>query len=81
MFLSHAHSPELEIFFFEFDSYLTVEDGPPVLITPDDVLSQACRIRLIYREPREMDPGEVNAADEPEGLEIWVTCGLTRVRL
>ena len=39
-----------------------------MLIMPDDMLSHACRFRLVYREPREMDPGDVDAADKPEGL-------------
>ena len=52
-----------------------------MLITTDDVLSQACCTRLVYREPREMDPGDVDAADEPGGFEIWATRGLTRVCL
>ena len=47
-----------------------------MLITPDDVLSQACRFRLVYRERRETDPGNI---DEPEGFEIRTTYGLTRV--
>lgn len=37
-----------------------------MLITPVDVLSQARRFKLVYLEPREMDPGNVDAADELE---------------
>lgn len=71
-------SPELEIFFFQSDSYLGSDESLPTLITPGDVLLQACRIQLIHHEPHEEDPGDPNA-DEPGGLEIWATCGITRV--
>ena len=50
------NSPELELFFFEFNSYLTVDDGLPMLISPEDGLSQACRVQLPCRELRKSDP-------------------------
>lgn len=43
------------------------------------MLSQACRIRLVYREPRQEDPGETGQADEPVPIPLWATCGLTKV--
>ena len=57
---------ELEVCFFSVDSYLTVEDDPPVLITPDDMLSQACRFRLIHRELRELNPGDTELQTDPK---------------
>ena len=50
------NSLELELFFFEFNSYLTVDDGLPMLISPEDGLSLACRVRLPCRELRKSDP-------------------------
>ena len=63
---SLARGPELEVCFFSVDSYLTVEDDPPVLITPDDMLSQACRFRLIHRELRELNPGDTELQTDPK---------------
>lgn len=77
--LSFTLSPELEVKFHEFDSYLQGAVAPPTLITPQDILSQACCVRLMYREPRDSDPGNAEEDDEPPPLPIWATCGLTMV--
>ena len=72
-------SPELEVGFFEFDSYLDSNTaGPPALILPEQVLSQACRVRILHREPRET--ADIEEMDDEEPRKIWVTIGLTKVR-
>lgn len=76
--LTSTYSPELEVRLFEFDSYLDMAlEGPPSLLSPTDVLSQASRIRLNYRPPRDSDDGAIE--DEPEPIKIWATVGLTKV--
>ncbi|THH05304.1 hypothetical protein EW145_g4895 [Phellinidium pouzarii] len=71
-------SPELEVGFFEFDSYLRSWEGPPQLISPADISAQACRVRITYREPREDEEDEEVEEDEAMARKIWVTIGLTK---
>ena len=68
-------SPELEIALWEFDTYLEDTDGPPQLLPVDDILSQACRIRITYRDDREDEDQEPATARK----RIWATVGLTKV--
>lgn len=49
-------SPQLEVSFFEFDKYLGSAAGPPPLLTPEKVVSQAGRVRVALHEPRILDP-------------------------
>lgn len=68
LILTIFHSPELEVCFFEYDQYLDENEGPPPLVAPEDVISQACRIRLHYRPPRIEDvEDEDEDEDEDEG--------------
>jgi hypothetical protein len=83
------HSPELEVFFWKFNKYLGRFDlGPPPLIPVTDILSQACRLRLIRRLPAAIDEDDNSGLDSDEEEDddrdvltevYWVTAGLTRV--
>ena len=68
-------SPELEVALWEFDTYLADTEGPPPLLPVDDILSQACRIRIMYRNDREDEDWE----PATERQKIWATVGLTKV--
>lgn len=64
---------------WEFNKYfneLEDEDAPPSLILPEDVLSQACRLRLVYKHHNTNENGE----DEVEEIKLWATIGLSKVR-
>ncbi|OCB85355.1 hypothetical protein A7U60_g7664 [Sanghuangporus baumii] len=65
--------PELEVGFFEFDSYIV---EPPPLLRPEDVISQACRVRIFYRQPR--TSADVDEEDDEPPRKIWATVGLTK---
>lgn len=69
-------SPELEVFFWKYNDFLRRnEPGPPVLITPDLIKSQAARATVLTRPPRLSDEDE----DEHDARHLWVTIGLSRV--
>ena len=70
------YSHELEVNFWEFNQYYQDNEGPMALIHPREVLSQCCRIRVAHREPRLLD--NVPGMDVKS---LWVTIGLTKVRL
>ena len=71
-------SSELEVGFFKFNAFLDPSTkGPPALITPEDVISQACRVRIMYRPPRITD--DVRDEEGTQVIWVWVTVGLSRV--
>ena len=73
-------SPELEVGFFKFNSFLDPSmSGPPALIPPEDIDSQACRVRIIYRPPRASD--EEEDGDNAQFIYVWATIGLSKVRI
>ena len=72
----YTFSPELEVNFWHFDKYLSEEDeGPPGLIKPSSIISQACRLPILL-------PGGTAPEEQPtedNRTKVWVTIGLTRV--
>ena len=71
-----AFSPELEVHFWHFDKYLSKEEpGPPNLIKPSSIISQACRVAILLPggDASDEQPTEANRT------KIWVTIGLSRV--
>ncbi|KAI1786548.1 hypothetical protein LXA43DRAFT_1099092 [Ganoderma leucocontextum] len=89
-----AAYPELEVYFWNFRTFLPPGIGPPTLIPPSAVVSQACRIMLhhyradTHRMDDESDGEDhPNARDKPDipisdneesGNLVWATIGLTR---
>lgn len=86
-------SPELEVSLWEHETFMepNTDGGPPTIIAPSVIFSQACRITLTLVRPR--DPGAINDLDSDlednseeegdytvQGSPIWATIGLTRVR-
>ncbi len=81
-------SPELEVSFWEYNRFLQPdEDGPPALIPPSIIKSQASRLTVILPWDRitveDQDPDEAQAEDDSEDTEpvgdkrkAWVTIGL-----
>ncbi len=97
------HSPELEIYLWEYQKVLSTQTGPPVIISASAVVSQACRITLRRHHLHSFTDVDVdedadtvdqplghdddnddqayNVTEDPNGTLVWVTIGLTRVRL
>ena len=50
------------------------DEGPPVLISPADVVSQCCRVRIAVRESRQAENEQLS-----ELCTVWATIGLTKV--
>lgn len=73
----NSSSPELEVFFWEYNNYQRVGDeGPPPLIPPSLIKSQAARATVNLRDARLSD---TDADTDDSSHLAWVTTGLSRV--
>lgn len=67
-------SPELEVKFWAYNDYLRFgEEGPPQLIPPSLVKSQACRLAIHL-------PHAQSASEDPEGDDDNVNVGMAEVQ-